>query len=72
MSERPQIESIGTIVNVREPNRLYDIKMENGYVAIAVVPKDGPICPKEEAVGSKVRVQFSPYDMSRSKVLAWT
>ena len=71
MSERPHIETTGIIVNVRESGRLFDIEMENGYRAIAVMPKDNPICPLEDPVGQKAKVVFSPYNMSRCKVLEW-
>ena len=70
MSQRPPIEGTGTIQEVRETGRLYDVVMANGYVAIAVIPRDGPQSPEEE-VGARVRVAFSPYDMSRSKVIEW-
>ncbi|MDF1815711.1 MAG: hypothetical protein P1V20_26165 [Verrucomicrobiales bacterium] len=70
MSERPPILSKGVIVSVRVPGRLYDVEMPNGYVAIAVLPKGGPTAPTEEK-GSAVEVAFSPYDMSRCKVVQW-
>lgn len=70
-AERPHIESIGTIVNVRETGRLFDIEMENGYQAIAVVPKECSTNPAEDPIGQSAKVVFSPYDMSRCKVLEW-
>lgn len=68
MSERPPIVGRGVIIRVREEARLFDVRMANGYVAIAVLPKDGPICPGE-VLNLEVEVAFSPYDMSRSKIL---
>ena len=70
MSERSPIVGTGTIQDVREPGRLYDVVMSNGYVAIAVLPKDGPAYPEVEK-GARVKVTFSPYDMSRCKVIEW-
>ena len=70
MAERPPIVSRGTIQRVREEGRLFDVRMANGYIAIAVVPKGGPVCP-EKVLGVSVEVAFSPYDMSRCKVVRW-
>ena len=70
MSERPPILGTGTIETIREEGRLFDVKMPNGYIAIAVLPKDGPACP-EKVLGATVEVAFSPYDMSRCKVSRW-
>lgn len=69
-NERPPIVARGKIESVREEGRLYDIRMANGYLAIAVVPKDGPR-QNDIAPGARAEVAFSPYDMSRCKVLAW-
>ena len=72
MSERPPILAHGKIVAVREPGRLFDVQMENGYVAIAVLPKDGPQCPPgDDPIGLTIKAAFSPYDMSRCKVIDW-
>jgi len=70
MSERPPILSHGRIENIREEGRLFDVRMPNGYLAIAVLPKGGPSCP-ERVIGTKVEVAFFPYDMSRCKVVRW-
>ena len=68
--ERPPIVGTGVIRRVREPGRLYDVEMPNGYVAVAVLPRGGPSCSGNEA-GARVKVAFSPYDMSRCKVQQW-
>lgn len=70
MAERPTISGRGEIVHEREEGRLFDVKMANGYVAIAVLAKDGPPYPGN-VVGKSVEVTFSPYDMTRSKVIRW-
>lgn len=70
MSERPPIIGIGTIVRIREPGRLFDVRMANGYIAVAVLPKDAPRAP-EPCDGVTVEVAFSPYDMSRCKIRCW-
>lgn len=70
MAERPPILGRGSIIRVREDKRLFDVRMPNGYVAIAVLPKDGPACPRE-VMDLEVAVAFSPYDMSRSKIMSF-
>lgn len=70
MSERSPIIAQGKIVTIREPGRLFEVEMENSYVAIAVLPKDGPQTDGEE-LGQLVEVAFSPYDMSRCKIVSW-
>ncbi len=69
-TERPPIVGRGIIVRTREPGRLFDVRMPNGHVAVAVVPRGGLAGPSE-ATGVRVEVAFSPYDMSRCKVVAW-
>ncbi len=77
MAERPPITGIGRICGVRTPRRVYNVRMENGYVAVAVVKKKGPPVPEEfsdEAIAAnemKVTVEFTPFDMSRSKISEW-
>ncbi len=71
MSKRPPIFSRGRIVKVREPGRLYEIEMPNGYRALAVLPREIEETPVEEIVGRAAEVTFSPYDMSRCRIAEW-
>ena len=72
MPERPPIRARGTIRAARIEGRLYQIEMENGYRALAVVTRHGPPLPPEgERIGRSASVEFSPYDMSRCKITAW-
>ena len=72
MSERPAIPGTGTIVEEREPGRLYEIAMPNGYRALAVVQRGGPAPPPGDLPENcQVEVRFSPYDMSRSRIVRW-
>lgn len=68
MSERPSIPGRGIVIRIREDKRLFDIRMPNGYVAIAVLPRGGPVCP-EEVLDLEVEVAYSAYDMSRCKIV---
>ena len=71
MSERPLISGQGRIVTVRESSRLYEVEMHNGYRAMAVVPRDASTPDEDEAIGQSVAVEFSPYDMSRCRIVSW-
>jgi len=70
MSERPPIRARGRVTRAHEPGRLYEVEMANGYRAYGIVEKKGPR-PVGEPVGSEVIVDFSPFDMSRCKVVEW-
>ena len=70
MSERVPILAQGKIVQILEPGRLFQVEMENSYTAYAVLPKDGPQTAGEE-LGQIVEVAYSPYDMSRCKIVRW-
>ena len=71
MSERPLITSRGRITATREPGRLYEIEMPNGFRALAVLPREVERPPIEDATGWETEVRFSPYDMSRCRIAAW-
>lgn len=70
MPERPPIRALGRITQVHESGRLYEVEMENGYHAYAVLERKGPR-PEGEETGREVLVDFSPFDMSRCRVVSW-
>jgi hypothetical protein len=72
MPERDPIRGRGIPIEVREPGRLYLVRMPNGHEAIAVVPKGGPVPPEDIPFDRlEAEVTFSPYDMSRCKITRW-
>ncbi|MBL9153138.1 MAG: hypothetical protein JNK37_11650 [Verrucomicrobiales bacterium] len=73
MPERPPILGRGTIRATYEPGLLYQVEMTNGHRAYAVVSKEGPFPPSrdETADGIPVTVAFSPFEMSRCRIVAW-
>lgn len=72
MEARPPIEAVGEIVDVHEPGRLYRVEMPNGYRAYAIIERKGPRIPDGiNPLAQSVRVQFSPYDMSKCRIVAW-
>ena len=73
MAERPPIQAIGRIVEVLEAGRLYRVEMANGYRAYAIVERKGPRPPLgEDLSGKPVTLHFSPFDMSKCRLVSWT
>ena len=70
MMERPPIRASGRITAIREEGRLYEVEMPNGYRAFAILERKGPP-PPGDVLGREVSVNFSPFDMSRCKVVGW-
>lgn len=74
MTERSPILSVGRIVREHRPDHLYEVEMPNGYRAYAIRERKGPLASESgipSAVGAGARVEFSPFDMSRCKIVAW-
>jgi translation initiation factor IF-1 len=70
MPERPSIIGIATVAAERIADRLYEVELPNGHRAMGVIPKLGPFSGSDWQ-NRKVRVAFSPYDMSRCRIMAW-
>lgn len=70
MPERPALSAQGIIRQIREAQRLFEIEMPNGYHALAVLHHNTP-SPPSDPVGHQVEVTFSPYDMTRCKIIRW-
>lgn len=70
MPERPALKAQGTIRQIRESGRLYEIEMPNGYHALAVLPHNTP-SPPADPIGQQVDATFSPYDLSSCKITRW-
>lgn len=71
MPERPPIQAIGRVVEALEPGRLYRVELANGYLAYAVLAKQGPQPENSDVVGRRVGLEFSPFDMSRCHLVSW-
>lgn len=71
MTERPPISEKGRITAEHDAGRLYEVEMANGYRAYAIVEKRGPKPEPGDPVGREVEVHFSPFDMSKCKVVGW-
>lgn len=72
MSERPPIQAYGLVTKVHTEGRLFEITMANGYAAYGILERKGPQLPeKVDPLTCEAHVLFSPYDMSRCKILEW-
>ncbi len=72
MPERPPIEAVGRVVEVREPGRLYRVEMANGYRAYAIVERKGPhLREGDDPLGREAVLHFSPFDMSKCRLVGW-
>lgn len=71
MTERPPIRTQGRITAVHQENRLYEVEMKNGYRTYAILERKGPHQPDGDPVGQTVIVDFSPFDMSKCKLIEW-
>lgn len=71
MPERPPIAAVGRIARTHAPGRLYEVEMPNGYRAYAIVEKKGPAAPARDVDGQEVGVHFSPFDMSKCRIVTW-
>jgi len=72
VAERPPIQAVGRITRIHEADRLFEVEMANGYRAYAILERKAPRPPEGAGpVGRRVRVDFSPFDMSRCKIASW-
>ena len=70
MPERPRPKASGTIREIREPQRLFEVEMPNGFRSLAVLHPNTPSTPSDP-LNQQVEVKFSPYDMSQCKITRW-
>lgn len=70
MPERPAPTAHGIIRRILDPQRLFEAEMPNGFLTLAVVPKNGPP-PPADPEGQAVELAFSPFDMAQCKIIRW-
>lgn len=71
MAERPPLTGRGRVIATRAADHLYDVEMPNGHRAIAVLAREGPRPGDPDPRGRTALLAFSPYDMSRCRVISW-
>ena len=56
MAKKDVIEAMGTVVDA-QPNAMFKVKLDNGFEVLAHIP------------GDKVKVELSPYDLARGRII---
>jgi len=68
MPREGAIEAEGAIVEVL-PNRTYRVQLANGHRLLAFVPGKARLGFARLALGEKVRLELSPYDLSVGRIV---
>ena len=68
MAREGAIEAEGAVVEVL-PNKMYRVELANGYRLLAFVAGKARTSFAELALGAKVRVVLSPYDLSAGRII---
>jgi len=67
MAKEDLIESEGKVVEVL-PNAMFRVELENGHVVLAHVSGKMRMHFIRILMGDKVKVELSPYDLSRGRI----
>ncbi len=70
MPSDDSIRGEGVVVEVL-PNGTACVEMPNGHCALCFVARPTRAQLSRLAVGDRVTVEFSPYDMSQGRITAW-
>ena len=62
MAKKDVIEAVGTVVDA-QPNAMFKVRLENGFEVLAHI-SGIRILP-----GDKVKVELSPYDLTRGRII---
>ena len=65
MAKKNAIEVMGTVVDA-QPNAMFKVKLENGFEVLAHI--SGKIRMNYILPGDRVRVELSPYDLTRGRI----
>ena len=68
MAKQPSIEIDGTIIEALS-NAMFRVKLENGHIITAHISGKMRMHYIKILPGDKVTVQFSPYDLSRGRIV---
>ena len=71
MAREGAIEVEGAVVEVL-PNRMYRVELQNGYRLLAFVAGKAKLRFAALALGDKVRLELSPYDLSVGRIIVNT
>lgn len=67
MTKKDVIEVMGTVVEV-QPNAMFKVKLENDHIVLAHISGKIRMNFIKILAGDKVRVELSPYDLSRGRI----
>ena len=67
MAKKNAIEVMGTVVDA-QPNAMFKVKLENGFEVIAHISGKIRIKYIRILLGDRVRVELSPYDLTRGRI----
>ncbi|MBE6037198.1 MAG: translation initiation factor IF-1 [Clostridiales bacterium] len=67
MAKQDVIEVMGTVLEA-QPNAMFVVKLENGYEVLAHISGKIRMNFIRILPGDKVRVELSPYDLSRGRI----
>ena len=71
MAREGAIEVEGAIVEVL-PNKMYRVELSNGHRVMAYVTGKARLSFAQLAVGDRVRLEMSPYDLSEGRIIVET
>ena len=71
MAREGAIEVAGAVVEIL-PNRMYRVELANGHRLLAFVAGRARTSFARLAPGDKVRLELSPYDLSRGRIIVET
>ena len=71
MAREGAIEAEGTVVEVL-PNMMYRVELANGHRLLAFVRGKARSSHARHELGSKVRLELSPYDLSMGRIVVET
>lgn len=67
MAKKDSIEVVGTVSDAL-PNAMFKVKLENGFEVLATISGKMRMNFIRILPGDKVRVELSPYDLTRGRI----
>ena len=67
MSKKNSIEVMGTVIDA-QPHAMFKVKLENGFEVLAHISGKNRMNYIRILPGDKVKVELSPYDLTRGRI----
>ena len=68
MAKKDVIEAMGTVVDA-QPNAMFKVKLDNGFEVLAHISGKIRMNYIRILPGDKVKVELSPYDLTRGRII---